>query len=78
MQKLKEYLDRLERIDGLIRRKATGSPKEFSEKMNMSERRVYDYLNFMKAQLQAPIIYNKVRKSYEYNSEGRIILRWIL
>ena len=41
MYKLKKYLDRIERMDGMIRRKATGPPKEFARRMQMSERQLY-------------------------------------
>jgi len=74
MQKLREYIERINRMDALIRRKATGSPAEFAVKMNMSERRLYQYLAFMKGELKAPILYNKLRKCYQYRYDQELTL----
>jgi len=48
--------------------KATGTPKELAEKIDVSERLLYDYLNEMK-ELGAPIYYDKERCCYCYSEE---------
>jgi predicted DNA-binding transcriptional regulator YafY len=63
--KLREYLERIERIDQLIRMKATGTPKELASRLQISESLLYLYIDFMK-DLGAPIHYSKERKTYFY------------
>lgn len=57
------------KIHELIEVELTGSPKDFAEKINVSERTVYNYLEYMKTELQAPIQYNASKKSYCYDGE---------
>ncbi len=57
------------KIHELIQVEFTGSPKDFAEKITVSERTIYNYLEFMKNELQAPIIYNTSKKSYCYDGE---------
>ncbi len=65
----REIFQRLERIDQLIRIKATGTPTELANKLGISERSVYEYLNLMK-EFGAPIKFNSYRQSYYYDQEG--------
>jgi len=60
--------ERAKQIDQLIRLKATGTPKELAEKIGVSERLLYYYLNEMK-ELGAPIYYDKERCCYCYSEE---------
>lgn len=45
----------------------TGSPKELASKLLISERSVYNYIAFMKFELQAPIQYNYHKMTYVYH-----------
>jgi len=62
-------IDRLIRLDHLIKRKSTGSPLELANKMEISERSLYEYISLLK-RLNAPIKYCKTRQSYYYTSNG--------
>lgn len=64
-----EILHRLQRIDHLIRIKGTGTPKQLANKIGVSERRIYVYLELMKQQ-GAPIRFCNSRQSYFYDCEG--------
>lgn len=55
------------RIDALISKEMTGSPKELASKLLISERSVYNYIAFMKFELQAPIQYNYHKMTYVYH-----------
>lgn len=44
----------------------TGSPKKLAARLSISERSVYNYIAFMKIELQAPIQYNYLKMSYVY------------
>ena len=63
-----KYLERLKRIDSLIRFRATGKPSELASKLNLSERSVFIYLNDLKL-LGAPISWSACEQSYVY-TEG--------
>jgi len=65
----KEIFNRIARIDYLIRIKATGTPAQLAERLGMSERSVYEYINLMK-ELGAPIKFNSYRQTYYYDTEG--------
>ena len=60
-----EKLRLIERMDGLIRRKATGTPKELAEKLKISERSVYNLIRQMK-EMGGPIIYSNSDRAYKY------------
>src|SRR5690554_5179662 len=57
------------RIDELIRRQRTGNPRDLAYHLSLSERIVYNYLSFMKTELNAPIKYNNHKQSYYYTCE---------
>lgn len=63
-----KYLDRLERVHLLIRRKATGSPNELASKLGLSERHTRECIAEMK-EMGAPIIFDKLQNSYCYLRE---------
>lgn len=65
MNKLLQQIELIERIDQLIRMKATGSPKEFANNMNISKASLYRLLETMK-ELGAPIEYNITTQSFVY------------
>ncbi|MFK7968796.1 MAG: hypothetical protein AB8F95_00425 [Bacteroidia bacterium] len=62
------YIQRLKRIDRLIRRKATGSPESFAEKLDISVSHLYAIIRDMR-ELGAPIKYCRHRGSYYYEYE---------
>lgn len=60
-----EILTRLQKMDQLIRLKATGKPNEFARRIGISQSMLYNYLNLLKS-LGASIHYSRSRNSYEY------------
>ena len=71
---LYNYINRIERMDTLIRRKSTGTPKELAEKLNISERWLYIFLDELRSELDCPIRYDRRKKSYVYEIPGRIAI----
>jgi predicted DNA-binding transcriptional regulator YafY len=59
-------LERIERIDQLIKLRATGTPEELASKLAISESSLYDTLSTMK-DLGAPIEYDKYLETYYYS-----------
>lgn len=66
---ISKYFQRIERIDQLIRLRATGPPKELAEKLKISEALLYETLSVMK-EYGASIYYNKCICSYYYAEPG--------
>ncbi len=64
----------VERIDQLIRLRITGNPLNLANKLNISERQVYNIINKMKDVYKAPIEFDKNYNSYIYKETGRIVL----
>ncbi len=69
----KNILERLERIDRLIRIKGTGNPAKLAARLKMSERSLYQYLNLMR-ELGAPIKFDQFRDTYYYSEDGQFII----
>ncbi len=75
MSNLFEKLRQLERLDQLIRMKATGNPASLARRFNISERKVYRLISELK-DMGFPIKYCKERQSYYY--EGKVSLSFQL
>lgn len=60
-----KYINRLKRMDDLIRRGATGSPDEFARRMGLSNSMLMIYLSEMR-KLGAVISYCSERQTYQY------------
>jgi hypothetical protein len=65
---LLKKIDQLKRLDGLIRRKSTGSASELASRLNISERNVFHLLNQIK-ELGAPVYFCRVVNSYCYQRD---------
>ena len=65
MNNLKQ-IQRLRRIHQLIKNERTGTPKELSRKLNVSERQVYMILDQLR-EMDAPIKYNRRSSTYYYD-----------
>jgi transposase len=60
----------------LIEKQRTGAPSEVAKKLGVSERTIYSYVNTLKYDLKAPVEFNKFRKSYQFERQGRLIWDW--
>jgi len=67
-------LVKLDRLDNLIRRAATGSPENLAERLEMSRSSLFELIAFLRVEMRAPIIYNKNRLSYMYSYNPRFYL----
>ncbi|MFA0962885.1 HTH domain-containing protein [Roseivirga sp. BDSF3-8] len=70
---IQTYVNRLSRLDQLIRLRCTGTPQELADKLGLSKRMVYEYLNAMR-DLGAPIAYSNIEKSYFYVGLGQFFI----
>ncbi len=69
---LLRYIKRMQFIDFLIRRKATGNLENFASKNRQSKSSLMEVLKEMK-EIGFPIKYNKSIGSYFYELEGKMV-----
>ncbi len=77
MSKLFEQLRQLERLDQLIRMKATGSPKDLAGRMEVSERTIYNLIDSLRM-FGAEVCYCRNRGSYYYENEIKFRFDFVL
>jgi len=70
-----QILNLLERMDQLIRLRATGTPTQFAQKIELSKSMLYMYLELLK-DLGAPIQYSKSEKTYFYAYKVTLYLKY--
>jgi transcriptional antiterminator len=61
----------------LLEKKRTGTPLEIAVKLNVSERMVYNYVHLLRNEFNAPIKFNKYRKSYQFERPGKLNWKWV-
>jgi hypothetical protein len=61
-------------LDALIRQKRTGPPKELADRLGISERWLYIFLDELKTELNCPIRYDRKRRSYIYEQPGKVVI----
>jgi transcriptional antiterminator len=59
------------RLHDFIQLEQTGTPKDLGFKLGVSTRTLYEYIAFMKQELNAPIIYVRQKQSYKYVTKCR-------
>jgi len=72
-----KYVERLKRMDDLIKRKATGTPDRFAEKLHISKSMLMINLNELK-ELGALIKYDLDERTYYYDGGCRLEFRFVL
>lgn len=66
----------IKKLHDLIKDERTGTPRKLSERLGISERTVYNYISFMKNEMNAPIVYNNNKLNYCYNGPFNYKLDW--
>ena len=61
----------------LVEKERTGTPIEIAGKLNVSERMIYNYVHILKKEFNVPIVYNRYRKSYQFERPGKLTWEWI-
>ena len=56
----------IKRLHDFVMTERTGTPKELALKLGLSERSVYNYISFMKNEMNAPITYDNQKGNYFY------------
>jgi len=66
-----KYVHRINRIDNLINLRATGTPKEFADKLSVRRSTLFKNLQELR-ELGLAIKYSNCRRSYYYADDRRI------
>jgi hypothetical protein len=64
-------------INELIRKQRTGKPSVLASRIGVSERTVFHYIKFIKAELKAPVKWDAMRETYIYEANGKLNFEWI-
>lgn len=72
MKTLKQ-LERLRRIHEYIKLANTGNPKELAKRLNISERQLFNYIEYLK-ELDAPINFNRKLHTYYYTDDFDLLV----
>ena len=67
--------EKLERLDQLIRLKATGSPDELASRFNSSKRTICRTIKELK-EIGCPIYFSKELNSYCYEYPGKLLIKF--
>lgn len=70
-------LDKIKYFIHLVEKERTGTAKAAAEKIGVSERMIFNYVNLLKNQLNAPIIYNREKQSFVFTEKGKLFWKWI-
>lgn len=70
-------IERLQLLNKLVREQRTGSPEELAERLGLSRRQLYSYLEFLK-DFGANIVYSRKANSFIFseNTELEIVFRF--
>lgn len=71
-------IEKLLRIDHLIKIKGSGSPNKFANRLGMSRSTLFEYLLYLKEEFAAIIHYNRYTQNYEYEKEPEILSKGTL
>ncbi len=55
----------------------TGSAKIAAERIGVSERMIYNYVNILKNDWNAPIDYNRHKQTFFFEREGKLVWEWV-
>ncbi len=69
----KLFIARLQKIDLLIKKRATGNAKELGEKLGICERTAKEFISVMRS-CGAPIYFSRISCSYCYERNGDFII----
>lgn len=72
MKTLKQ-LERLRKAHKLIKQGSTGSPKEFSSRLHISERELYRILEYLR-EMDAKVSFSRSSNSYYYSDEFDLLV----
>jgi predicted DNA-binding transcriptional regulator YafY len=71
-----QKIQAIERVDGLIKLKSTGTADNLSRRLCVSKRSVYNIIELMK-NMGAPIKYCQIRRTYYYSYQCDFVIGFV-
>lgn len=68
-----KQIERLRRLHHFIKTRQTGSPKELAERLHISERQVYNMIDYLK-DIGAKIKFSRSEQTYFYENDFDILI----
>ncbi|WP_019987854.1 hypothetical protein [Rudanella lutea] len=68
----------IERIDRLIRQRATGTPEQMAERLGISRSTWFNYLTVLKNDLNFPVEYDREHQTYYYSLPGAFRVGYVV
>lgn len=68
-----KQLERLRKAHQFIQQEKTGTPPEFANKLDISERQLYNILDYLK-EIDAPIEYQRKTETYYYTTSFDLLV----
>jgi predicted DNA-binding transcriptional regulator YafY len=69
-------IEKLESLHNLIVSGRARNTKAIARSLNVSDRMVYNYLNYMRNELNAPLVFDKNSGGYRYTEQGELSFKW--
>lgn len=70
---IQKLINRFAYLDLLIRKRATGSPKELATRLGITERAWFKIRDELVNELDLPLAYDPNRQTYYYTEEGKLV-----
>lgn len=78
LQTFPQTLALIERIDSLIKKRATGSPEQMAHQLGVSRSTWFNYLTVLKEDLHFPIEYDRQAHTYYYGKAGSFKIGYVV
>jgi transcriptional antiterminator len=65
----------IKRLHEFLLTEQSGTPNELADKLGISVRSVYNYISYMKTELNAPILFDNQKGHYLYNRSCLLTFR---
>ena len=71
-------LTKIQQLIAIIQIGDTGTSKDISIKLGVSERMVFKYIEILKTEFKAPLKFNSLNKTYIFDGKGKLDLCWYI
>lgn len=70
---IQKLVNRFAYLDALLKKRATGTPKELAKRLDLTERAWYKLRDELINDLNVPIAYDAHARTYYYQQEGQLL-----
>ena len=74
---IQKLANRFAYLDTLIRKRATGCPKELAKRLGITERAWFKIRDELVSELGLPLAYDPHRQTYYYTEEGQLVFQFM-